>query len=83
MVYLNKISSNKNQIVYSYGEKENKTIGTIEFENNDSKDLKEKNPRLYFEEGFSFNRTTSSALQAVSKFIRENNYPDNYLRATH
>ncbi len=84
MVYLNKKSEDNKRIIYEYGSSEKEFIGTIAFcIDNPEAELCERNVSLEFYEGYSFCRLTTSALQAISKFIREKDFPDNYLRATH
>ncbi len=85
MVYLHKKYFNKNRMCYEYGGSEKEYIGTIEFDVNvsDNADFSDRNPKLKYYKGYSFCRLTTSALQGIAKFIRENNFPENYLRATH
>lgn len=79
MTYLHKIFSDNSLIKYEYG------AGTVEFKIDVLQDatLEERNLKVYFYENNSFTRLTSSAFQTVAKFIRENNFSGDYLRATH
>jgi hypothetical protein len=70
---------------YEYGKNQEQYVGTIEFRIDVPKETKfeDREPKLAFYESNSFSRLTSSALQGIAKFIRENKFPDNYLRATY
>ena len=85
MVYLHKVSCHDNVMKYEYGEMEGEYAGTIEFKVNvpTGTNFEGREPKLSFYGDNSFSILTSSALQGIAKFIRENNFPDNYLRATH
>ena len=83
MVELKKIYDQENRVSYSYGIVGEKVVGSIEFDTTPGKDFEERNVLLNYTEGCSFCRTTSSALQAIVKFIRENNFPKEYVRVTH
>lgn len=85
MVYLRKKHIKENRMCYEYGKSQDEYIGTIEFDIDESvdKEFSERNPEIKFYEGYNFCRLTTSALQGIAKFIREDKYPDNYLRATH
>lgn len=85
MVLLRKKKSDEKRMIYEYGRNDSEFIGTIAFDVNvpNGTDISERNTELNYYEGYSFCRLTTSALQGIAKFIRENNFPDNYLRATH
>ena len=85
MVYLRKILSDNTIIKYESGVNGKDYIGTIEFRVDVpiNTPFQNRNPKLSYYKNFSFCGVTASALQGIAKFIRENNYPDKYLRATH
>ena len=82
MTYLHRKKSDDKIIEYEYGAQENIYIGSISFDNS-KKDFSERNIKLIFYGNNSFCKLTTDALQTIAKFIREDNFPDNYLRATH
>lgn len=85
MVYLRKKYQNERRMCYEYGKNENEFIGTIEFDVGISKnvDISKRNVDLKYYNDYAFCRLTTSALQGIAKFIRDNSFPENYLRATH
>ena len=85
MVYLHKKYDNKRRVEYEYGGNEKEYIGTIAFDIGVSveKDFSERNPELTFYDNYTFCKLTVSALQGIASFIREDSYPESYLRATH
>ena len=85
MVYFQKKFDDNQRIIYEYGRNENEFIGTIAFDVGEltNTDFSKRNLELKFYDGYAFCRLTASALQGISKFIREDNYPNKYLRATH
>ncbi len=86
MVYLHKVKTDSDRIMcYEYGSEENVYLGKIQFDIDvpKSTDFEHRNLKLEFYNGAEFNRCTSSALQGIAKFVRENKFPDDYLRVTH
>ena len=85
MTYLHKISSDEHYVTYEYGPHENSYIGTIKVQIDvpSNTPFSERDIYLEYYEDNSFCWQTSSALQGIAKFIRENMFPDNYIRATH
>ncbi len=85
MTYLHKKSADGNRVVYEYGKEINIHIGTIEFDIDQLAELgfNERTIKLKFYNGNSFCWHTGQALQAIAKFIRDDYFPDEYIRATH
>lgn len=78
MTYLKKIEVTNEHICYAYGENKECSVGTIKISLKNTQDITFN----YYKDN-RFDRLTGQALMALSKFIENGNYPDEYLRATH
>lgn len=85
MTYLHKILCDNGLMKYEYGKVIGEYIGAIEFRTDVPKDadFESRDVKLIFYGDNFFNAQTGSALQAIAYFIRENYFPDDYLRATY
>ena len=85
MTYLHKASFENGIMRYEYGIVKGVYIGAIEFRVDVDADAsgETRGFKLIFYDDNSFNGVTAQALQGVASFIRQNNFPDDYLRATH
>ena len=82
MTFLTKTLETEKIIEYSYGKKENEFIGTVSFDKHIRNISQDCFDFKYFD-GNSFCRATVNAVKAISNFIKNGEYPEKYLRATH
>lgn len=85
MLYLHKMKSDEGILKYEYGAEDGNYVGNIQLKVNVPADTSFENRdlKLEFYGENKFSSLTSSALQGIAKFIRINDFPENYLRATH
>ena len=85
MVYLHKMKSEEGILKYEYGAEDGKYVGNIQLKINvpENASFESRDVKLEFYGENKFSILTSSALQGIAKFIRTNDFPENYLRATH
>ena len=85
MIYLKKLLINDEIIVYMYGTTKDIFIGELEINRNNFSLPPKK--YLYVEdhkvETNEFTYEMKQAILGIASFIRKNEFPDEYLRATH